>query len=323
MERKLLLSSLGFPDKFLSSSISPPNTAPKQQYMEQKIIEAINRYNPKLKVSGIEYLDIKDQFPYLKIGKYAGVIVEDIAIEQLQKDLYIEKQYFVWESGGEWYARKIVIYIFLSDYEVKGRNIISQSIFPELIDFMGLYNSSPSFSIANYPIYYINFLSNKITASTIIKQIAGMVASNIEYVEVFEENTELRNVPKSIKEYLTKFERDFVAGNTIYSSDYFEIDMNNEITKIKTDKLVLGDYLILKNGTGPEYQFKGSSEKFYWMEIMPIIILSWENGYTIDYTLLEDFYNQNSSRFSENDDKFHRFSLLIQFIKKIMLRGEE
>jgi len=323
MKRKLLLSSLGFPEKFISSSVSPPNTVPKQQYMEQKIIDSINNHNPKLKVSDIEYLDIKDQFPHLKIGKYAGVIVEDIVIKELQKDHFIDKKYYVWESDNEWYARKIVVYVFLSDYEVKGRNIISQSIFPELIDFMGLFNFSPSFTIANHPIYFINFLNNRITAATIIKQIAGMIASNIEYVEVFEENTELKNVPKNIKDYLVKFERDFVPGNTSYSSDYFEIDMINEVTKIKVDKLIVGDYLILKNGTGPEYQFKGSSEKFYWMEIIPIIVLSWENGYAIDYTLLEDFYNQNISRFSENDDKFHRFSLLIQFIKKIMLRGEE
>jgi len=322
MGRKLLLSNLGFPEKFLASSISPTNGLTQQQYMEQEVIKSINYYNPKLKVTDIEYLDIKQQFPHLKIGKYAGLIVEDFSINQVDLDIYRNEEYFVWSTNNNWYARKIIIYVFLSDYEAKGRNIISQSIFPEIIEFMGMFIASPSYTIANHPIYYINILSKEITAPTIIKQISGMIASNIEYIEVFTKNDELSYVPRDIYEYLKKFEKDFIPGNLTCSTNYYEVDFSRKIATIKIDRLALNDYVIPKVGTISGLEFKGSSEKFYWMEIIPIIILASDNEYTIDYSLLENFYNQNIDKFSENDDKFYRFSLLIKFIKKLMLRGE-
>lgn len=320
MGRKLLLSQLGFPKKFIDSSITPSDGTSKQEYMEKKVVHSINQYNPKLNITSIEYLDIKEQFPHLKIGIYTGLIVEDFRVNEEEKDKYNEREYFVWKSNEEWYVRKIVIYVFLSDFKVKGRNIISQSIFPEIIDFMGLYNTSPSFSIANHPIYYINILDKKITAPTIIKQIAGMIVSDIEYIEVFTQNEELSNVPKDIYEYVSIFEKDFATGSTTFVSEYYEVNFLTKVVKIKTDKLTLGDYLTYKSGT--EYQFKGSSEKFYWMEIVPIVSLAVENGYIIDYSLLEEFYNQYKDNFSENDEKFQRFYILLKFIKKLMLRGE-
>lgn len=320
MNRKLLLSGSSFPEKFISSSISSLGTVPKQQYMEEKVIEAINNYNTKLQVSSIEYLNIKDQFPHLNFfGKYAGIIVEDDKIEEIQKDRYIENKYFVWESHGEWYARKSVIYVFVGDKELVGRSSYSQLFFPVVSEFMGLYLSSPSFSIANHPMYYINFSSGKLPDSS-MKQTAGMIASGIEYIEVFYTNSSLVDVPNSIRDFLIKYKEDFESTDITYASENFQIDLTNKITRINTNKLVLGDILDLKNG-GSQYTFKGSKEKFYLIDIIPVIILSWKSRYEIDYTQLEEFYNLNIANFSPGDDKFHRFFLLIQFIKKIMLRS--
>jgi hypothetical protein len=138
-----------------------------------------------------------------------------------------------------------------------------------------------------------------------------------KYIEVFNENDDLSSVPKNIKHYLNKFEDGFNSATTLpYASDFFEIDVLNKITKIKTDKLVLGEYLEIKNGY---HDFKGSSEKFYWMEILPIVFLSIENGYKINYTLLENFYTSNQPSFSPRSSKIERFAFLIQFIRKIIL----
>lgn len=54
------------------------------------------------------------------------------------------------------------------------------------------------------------------------------------------------------------------------------------------------------------------------MNIIPIIVISIKNSYTLDYSELEDFYNRNITNFRDNDDKFKRFLILIQFIKKII-----
>ena len=324
MERKLLLSDSGFPGKFISSSIPSPTTVPKQQYMEQKVIEAINKHNTKLKISAIEYLKIEDQFPHLDFfEKYYGVIVEDFEIEESQKGLYNDKKYYVWKLESEWFVRKTLIYVLMSLNKEGARNtFIAQSFFPEAIEFIRLYNSSPSFSIANHPIYYINYVDKKITANSIIRDIAGMATSGIENIEVFYKVDQLIDIPENIEKFLIKYDKDFDSTKIPYKTDAFEIDIKNKITKIKIDKLVIGKYLKYKNGFGSEYQFKASDEKLYWMKIVPIIILSWKNKYTIDYTMLEDFYNQNKNHFASDDEKFERFSILIQFIKKIILEGK-
>lgn len=54
------------------------------------------------------------------------------------------------------------------------------------------------------------------------------------------------------------------------------------------------------------------------MNIIPLIVLSIKNSYTLDYSELEDFYNRNITNFRDNDDKFKRFLILIKFIKKII-----
>lgn len=315
MVRKLILSDSGFPAKFNSSNISPPSGISKQQHIENKIIEKINNYNPKLKVFNIEYLKIVEQFPDLDfLGKYSGVLVEDIEIEQAQEEDYRNREYFVWESGNQYYARKIIIHVFIADLQSFGRSSFCQLFFPVLIDFMKLYYSSPSFLIANHPIYFIN-LEPKDYPESIIKQTAGTVVSDIEYLEVFNTNSKLAFVPDDIRQYLNIFEEDFISSSSIYSSDNFEIDMLNKIAKIKTTKLIVGDYLEIK--TNGKYDFIGSSEKFYWIEILPIIFLSIKNGYTIDYTDLEVFYYSNKSLFSLNSDKIERFLILINFVKKL------
>lgn len=318
MNRKLLLPSSSFPNLFESSAIEFPSIpALKIQYMEETIMNAINSFNPKLKISNIEYVEkIKDQFPHLDFfGKYISVIVEDIEIEESQQAEYTNKQYYVWEFNNIYFARRILIYTFIADLQVVGRNTFCQTFFPELIDFMNCYHSSPSFSIANHPIYFINF-EYKDYPDSIIRQAAGLIASDIEYMEVFNQNDDLVYVPKNIREYLNKFEDDFNSLVQTYSSDFFEIDFVNKSTTIKTNKLVLGDYLELKqNG---KYDFNGSSEKFYWIEILPIIFLSIKNEYKLDYTLLENFYATNNPHFSSGSRKIERFDFLIKFIKKFI-----
>ena len=107
MVRKLILSDSGFPEKFNSSSISPPSGISKQQYIENQIIEKINKYNPKLKVSNIEYLKIVEQFPHLDFFEmYFGLIVEEFEINELKKDLYKDVEYYIWENGGKYFCRK-------------------------------------------------------------------------------------------------------------------------------------------------------------------------------------------------------------------------
>lgn len=324
MEFKMLLSKLGFPEKFENSSITVPIGMIKKDYIEKEILDSILKCNFKLHISKIEYLDkIKDQFEQLETGTYAGVIVEDTKIDPIDEYLCKENGSFVWNQENSKFARKIVAYVFLSDYKVNSRNsAIAQVIFPEIIDYMKLYIESPSYAIANHPIYFINIFSEEITADSIIKQIAGMIILGIKYIEVFKENMELKDIPRNITDYINRFYLGNMGVDKKYSCEYFEVDFEKKMMTIKTDKLVPGEYLVVKTKNPLKYDFNGSSEKFYWLEIMPIIFLARENNFIIDYSLLEKFYSDNENRFSKKNEKLQRFYVLIEFIKKIMLRRD-
>lgn len=322
--KKLILSSAGFPEKINSSkSINIPSTVvSKQQFIEESIINSINKYNPKLKVSEIEYAIIKDMFPYLDIEftKLFGLIVEDIEITQSSRRYYEKKQYFIWETADKIFAREIVTYVIMLDIELGGRNTaISQSVFPVLADLMGIALRGPCFKLTNHPVYMINMYGKEITAATIYIPIAYGIASGIEYIEVFAENKPLKNVPTNIKKFIQKYDDTYNGGATHRTSSY-EIDFNNKNIVLKTDKLVVGEYLIYNASKGV-YDFKGSSEKFFWMDVLPFVILAQKNSYSIDYQELRLFYDTYKSQFSNRSVKMARFLKFVKFIEKISLRG--
>ncbi|MBP1971344.1 hypothetical protein J2Z83_003483 [Virgibacillus natechei] len=317
MERTLLLESSGFPEKLELIDIETPENLLKQSYVEQQVLKSINTYNPKLKVKKVEYINLRTQFPQVRVSKFTGLIVEDVEIQKEDETRFSNAGYFVWEINNKLFARKIVNYVFLSEYKEKGRNVLfSQSIFPAIIDYMGDFLSSPSYTIANHPIYFINIMNKEITAQSLLKRLAGIVAVRFEYIEVFAETINPKTVPMDVQGFVKTYEQDYVQGQSTFSSDYYKVDFSLRKLTLNTNKLVEGESLIRKQDS-TELQFKGSNEKFYWMEIFPIIILACRDGYDVDYSNLEHFYNSNVDKFSETDEKLQRFSILLQFIKKL------
>jgi hypothetical protein len=102
--------------------------------IEVPLINTLNTKNPKLNVSTVEYIDLKDEYNVSQ--KRSGVIVDESPLE-----------------------KKILAYIFLSTDSVGARNsFVAQSIFPDLIDLMELCIKSPSFTVLNHPVFFINTL---------------------------------------------------------------------------------------------------------------------------------------------------------------------
>ncbi len=147
-----------------------------------------------------------------------------------------------------------------------------------------------------------------------------MIVSDIEYIEVFALNEKLKYISNDIVEYLKVFENDNLDPKPLFSNDFYEVNFSTRCVKIKTNRLVLGEYILRKQSNPSEYQFKGSSEKFYWMEIIPLVSLACKNGYKIEFIMLEQFYNDNVAHFSNDDEKFRRFNYLVQYIKKLAVR---
>lgn len=318
MERKLLLQKSKFPSKFGEIVVSPANGISKQKYVEDKIIKSLNEYNYKLNISSIEYDDIQNQFKNIRTSDFTGVIIEEIEIKEIEKGRYDSDEFFVLNTQDKWFVRSIVAYIFLSDSNESGRSsLFTQSIFPATIDYMLDFISSPSYTIVNHPTYFVNIINKKITANSLIKRLASFIVLGFEYIEVFNNNTiDSKEVPTDVKNFIKKYDNAYKEDEPVFSSSFFEIDFELKKIKIKTDKLVVGDFLKQNTATGT-IGFNGSSEKFYWMEILPIIICGCNNDYKIDFSNLEHFYNSNINNFSSRDDKIKRFPILIEYIKKI------
>lgn len=318
MKRILLLSSGGFPKKFHESDIQLPNEVEKQKFYEKHIIQSINNFNPKLEICEIKYVKISDYFTNITFGIYAGVIVE---LEEYIYDYKVENQedYAFLIEDDKKFLMKIDIYVFLTDKKQEGRNIISQIIYPELIDFMDAYYSSPCYDIANHPIYFLNIFIDDINAMSILKQIAGIINSNIKYIEVFKKNEKLKEIPKDLYQYLIIFENKDIDRNVKYENDFYQIDFINSNIKIKRSKLVVGEYLLLKDDQ-ETLQFNGSSEKFYWSEVIPIVLIAVENDFEVDMQEIEEFYQMSKVKFQSNDIKMKRFLTMINYLRKILLK---
>lgn len=318
MGRVLLLESSGFPEKFSKVEVLPPDGLSKEEYVEEKVITAINKYNPKLNITKVEYANLNDQFSQIHSSKFAGLIVEDKEIQVVEKEKYSRLGCYIWNENNRWFARRILVYVFFTIPKEESRNIlVAQSIFPELIDYMGDFLSSPSYTIANHPVYFVNIINKNITAQSIIKPFAGIIAAGIDYIEVFPTTINPKIVPKDVEGFVKKYEPDCKKSDTYFSTEYYEVDFKLKRLKIKTSKLVIGDHLEIK---GNYIQFNGSSEKFYWIQILPIFLIACRDNYEIDFLELENFYNSNKDKFSPRSDKIPRFDTLIKFMKKLTFR---
>lgn len=318
MRFKLLLTNKAYPQSLLNVK-TPKEVSEdeKQSWVEGKILDAINLKNPKLKLNYIDYCNLKERFSNFIISNYAGVIVEEKIICEEERESYTARNYFVYEQEEKIFAQRPWIYTMMTSPIESGRNIfISQSIFPTLIDYMKLFKDSPSYEITNHPIYFINIVNKKIVAQSIIESIHSLSLMGICYIDVFNSTSNIATRTLSLKEYVIKFDNsNFDEQNQRYSCDKYEIDFQNKIFYIKTNDLVVGRYLVQRNS---HIDFNGSSEKFYWMNTLPLIIRAVAEKFYVNYEALKVFCDRRNE-FSQQSSKFSRFETLLLYIKKLNL----
>lgn len=318
MSFKLLLTNKAFPDNLLK--VATPEEVLEEQkisWVEEKITSAINQKNRKLKIENIEYCDINSRFPAFSESNYSGLIVEEFAISSELEDYYKSRNYFVLLREDRLFAQRPWIYIITTSSTEPGRNVfVSQSIFPTLIDYMSMFIESPCYEVANHPIYFLNIVNKPVVAQSIIKPIHALALMNVCYIDVFNSTPNVSEKTLSLKEYVVEFDAsNYDEDQQLYTSAKFDLDFKNKKLKIKTQDLTVGGYLVDK---GQYLDFNGSSEKFYWMEMLPVTIKAFKEKFDIDYEDLKTFC-QRGSDFSPNSSKFSRFETILAFIQKLNL----
>lgn len=278
---KLILNSHKYPDAFKTLRV-PATIIDKQSYFESLMIAGLNKTNNKLKIESVEYVDLK--IDYQLNQEQSGVIVSK---NQAKKN--------------------VLAYVFLSQLDYSSRNtFVAQSIFPDLIDKMRLYLKSPSFTMLNHPIFFINMVNGNTVANSIRRDIALLVASGFHYVELFEHKAiDIHKIPNNADEFVNEYFKKLSL-----EIKFFQLkDLDKKL------KILFPKGKLLKGNN-----FNGSSEKFFWTEILPISIIAIKSGFQIDIEEYENFINTYESIFSPSNDKMKRCKILLEFIKKLQLK---
>lgn len=319
LKRILLLNNNQFPNSFNSVNINSPAGVTKVSYVEQRILSAINAYYPRINVTNIEYLNIEQQFDCYKNGASNGALIEEFDINPSLSQTYISNGCYVYNSGTNTFCRRVLIYVFISKTSEDTRTaFVSQTVFPTLLDYAKDYLSSPSYSIANHKFCFINILPTKITAKMILRNLASLYVTGMDYVEVFGNNSLIVNtIPKNIKEFLKIFSSNFNANydvkNDIYEEENYKIDFKNKEFIWKTGSLVMTKLITKPDGS---VDFQGSSEKFYWIETLPMSMFAYNQGYNIDYSDYTNFITSYKTKFGSSSKKMARCEVLLDYIKK-------
>lgn len=346
----------------------------KQSFFENKLITAINRDNYKLNMKTIEYVDLEKEFESISTGIRSGLIVKEEIINnaKLQTgkvtwengdwyneekvllkddiDQHLDKQReiiplvydrswhtYICDITGKVFARKILAYVFLSTNEQENRNtFISQDIFPYVMDQIKTHLNSPSYSITNHPIYYINLLEDPVKKKPVLtpkmkRNAALIIAAGFKYIELFQQSIDkekhsdneeekfFRNkeiVPRKLDELLEKYHMDnarkekYIITRNGYESRRYKIDYSKKQFKI------LGftpDDLTIR--AGKTTLFYGSSEKYYFMEVLPLAIIAVNNNYSLDFSDYEKFITTYKPNFAP--EKFTGCETLLEYLKKI------
>ena len=326
MRRYLLLDSNFYPVKF--NRINNVSPGPSQSgltvasIVEQNVINAFKTYNNRLAISSVEYGQIANMFPNAFTGSFSGLIIDEFEIEQGDVASKTNSGFYVNNVNGQYYASNIIGYVFLSPPIELSRNIhVSQSIFPELLDYMDRYLQSPSFTIANKPIYFVSIVNDSITAPMILKHCVNLTLLGIQYIDCFpNNNNQSPTAPIKIDDYFSSYyssDIQIIGQDTHYVNNYFDVDVTNKIFKIKTTDFVVGAQLVLNSNN--HLVVNGSYEKFYLIEMLPAAVFAIKSGYSIDLTDYATLCSNNGTNtFAPNNEKLARLRTVLAYLQKLI-----
>ncbi|MEG0034803.1 MAG: hypothetical protein RR734_04445 [Bacilli bacterium] len=321
MERILLLNDKRFPGDLVNVKVNPPTGMSKISYVENEIIDAINKYNPKLDVKRIDYLAIETQFSHYKKSKSNGALIEEFDILPSDQNRYTRNGCYVYMVGTRCICRRIMLYVFVSGVNEDTRTaFISQTVFPTLLEYADEFMQSPSYTLSNHKFCFINILNKKLNATMILRHLAGLCAAGMDYVEVFSNYSfNPRKISADLKLFLEEYSSDFNkyynSLTNIYEDDNYLVDFKEKNIIWQTTSMISK----LKSIAADTIDFNGSGEKFYWIEILPISIFAYKQGYKVDYSEYEKFVRIYKSKFSETSEKFKRCEVLLEYAKKYFI----
>ncbi|MEB7657955.1 hypothetical protein NGB24_08780 [Mammaliicoccus vitulinus] len=272
---------------------------------EHELLDKINNYNPKLKVDTLKYTDIKSMFKQFEQSINGGLIVREV---EYIEGMNIDSETFMFTKNEKKILWIIDGYVFttLTTYEKSRNSFYAQLIFPSLITYMERFLDAPMYNILNHPIYILDICNKQISANSVLKNFADVIIMGVEYIEIFPDFTKKRQV-YTVESYLNHFFKESI-DYPLVECRHFSVDLENKKIFIKSDT----DFLLQEDGT-----INGSNEKFYYMYVLPIFLLSVKENYNINYDELKEFYDIQKNLSRQKSKKIKSFKILIDYMDKL------
>lgn len=313
MSRYLLLNKKRYPDDFKSAEYKMPELL-SWQSIEQRIVGSLNEHNPKWKIQGCKYVIEEKNFSLASNSSYIGLIASESVVrkEEVPNPKPFDYVVLPGNDADEAIVYTPIAYVFLSPTKEGGRNVLfTQSVFPALIDIIEQGLPGPSYTVSNHPLVSVNLVNKDISAASLIKRLNSFQSCGISVIEPFYKTVD-EEVCYSLESFARSCDRDFIQDNVKETPDY-RIDFENKELRIKTDHLIPGDYLT--EDSDGRHQVHGSSEKFYWVEVVPLVMMAIEEDYEIDFQAYREFIDRESPIF--DGEKFRRMKILLRYLEKV------
>lgn len=216
-------------------------------------------------------------------------------------------------ENGSTLLFRAVVYVLISPSSLAGRNIfVTQTIFPALCALIGQMIPAPGVPFSAHPVYFFNLASGELPAS-VRRSLMLFTAMGVGYVSVNRDDFDAAAVPRHLEALLEATGDQQRGGRRYYS-----VDSTGRSLKFSSDQFVPGA-LLHEESTPMRWGFSGSSDKFYWSEVVPVAVVAAHSGFEVDPSEVVSYLEtvQSESGGARMSEKFQRTVTLFRYIQKL------
>ena len=284
-----------------------------------KVLNSINEYNPKMKVTEIRFVPQDESFGLMKEcdSKFFGIFAETLedgatSVDAKDGDVWIENASF-----GIKIHRAVAYAIMAID--TGSRNaVVSQQAFPSLFTLIRRNLTSPGLTLTDRPIYLIDLLSagheEGTQASSIRRSFIAMCASGSAVVCPFHKGFSIEDLP-SLPEY--------VVNSAKKGESCLSLDEETKTLCILGKYTGLFDDTKVVNTKNKKVGVYGSNDKFYATIILGGFCLARRFGYKVDLSPIHDAFAELDRKQKTGwtiSGKYENLKSVLDYMEKVMRR---
>lgn len=276
------------------------------------VLEKLNDYNPKLGVGRILPFPGNKSFSIANRAESTKFALVAEAHSEVSDHRLLAPDEGVAESEDASTALyRAVLYLFVA-IESTGRNVfVTQTFFPGLCALIDDMKAAPGIAFSSHPVYFLDLASGSMPDS-VRRTLQLFTAMGVGYVPVYRADLDPAAVPRELNALLQ------ATGDQRSGRLYYSINPGERLLTYMKSPFVPG-VLLEKNATSANWSFNGSSDKFYWSEVLPVAVVAAHSGFRIDCSEVVSYLTavRAASGGARTSKKFDRTVALFEYIEKL------